>query len=609
MKRILEEYRHLIGCFAKGAPIFLKYQILTKLLFSMLLLPLFWGITKLLIYSRGMGAVSNSHMAAFLLSPQGIIFLILGMVLLASGIFIEICGFITISAQVIHGQPESSYKALLKSNFKKLPQMLEFGGLILILYVAALAPFTKVGLRLSFLSRIRIPNFIAGVIEGNDAYGILYVLFLGLLTILSIRWIFTFHFMVIAQNAPSVAMRNSAKLLKGNLKAFLKHFLLVGLINLTLVGLVIGGWLLMLTMVTKSLDLAFSSNRVGVIMLLLLQNLVWGVGALLFIPFEIQHLSQIFYRFAEKKEEFHFLTTTCPLVPQKRKPSLLDRILKRRKTVIGLILLSVFLISLPLGIFFEEIFWQDTPKLMVGHRGGGGLDVPENSISSIQKSIEQRANYVEIDIQRSKDGVYILNHDENFKKMAGDSRKVVEMTLEEMKALDIGIHFPGYSGERVPTLEEVLDLCKGKVGLFIELKGKSADEQMADDVMAMVKQKKMKGEVVFISLDYDLIQYIRAKYSAASTGFVYFMAIGNGGNFDSDYIILEEDAATETAVDNIHEAKKKAIVWTVNEEEDMEKFVESEVDGIITDDVKGLKAVLGKRREKSTLDRIWSWFF
>lgn len=102
-----------------------------------------------MIYRQGQSAITNSQLLQFLLSPQGMIFLILSMVVILLGFLVEIGGYITLSASYLHQEEEGSYLELLKINIKKLPQVFGLGGVILIAYFVLLIPLTGSGIGLS----------------------------------------------------------------------------------------------------------------------------------------------------------------------------------------------------------------------------------------------------------------------------------------------------------------------------------------------------------------------------------------------------------------------------------------------------------------------------
>ena len=150
------------------------------------------------------------------------------------------------------------------------------------------------------------------------------------------------------------------------------------------------------------------------------------------------------------------------------------------------------------------------------------------------------------------------------------------MTLEEIMDLKIRDTTGNGGLLSVPTLEEMLDHSKGKVKLFLELKGETADRDMADDVVKAVKERDMVDDVALISLDYDVIDYAEQMYPEMETGVLIFGAVGDVTNLNCDMIIMEEEmASVASTVRKIHDAGKKAGVWTVNTERAMRKFLDA----------------------------------
>ena len=259
-------------------------------------------------------------------------------------------------------------------------------------------------------------------------------------------------------------------------------------------------------------------------------------------------------------------------------------------------LLGVIGITLVMNTFFDTIFPLESHVEIIAHRAGGN-EGPEHTIKGLEAAYQYGAYGCEIDIQRTKDGFYVLNHDNTFKRVAGDNRKPQEMTLEEVKALSV-------EGEPVPTYEEVLDACRGKLILFTELKGNTADRRMADDAVRMIKAHGMEEECVLISLKYDLIDYIESNYPEMQTGFLTFASFGDTAALHFDYLGLEEESATADAIQAIHDQGKKALVWTANESESQHYFLCSNADGLITDNVKQASQIKQELAERNDLERI-----
>jgi glycerophosphoryl diester phosphodiesterase len=159
-------------------------------------------------------------------------------------------------------------------------------------------------------------------------------------------------------------------------------------------------------------------------------------------------------------------------------------------------------------------FWQsvaqekleDFPKpkngntYVIAHRGEHN-GIPENTLAAYQKAIDLGCDYVEIDIRKSKDGRFVSVHNETVDAYTrGEvTGKVSDFTLAELKQLNIGKRVgPAWENERIPTFEEILQLCKGQIGIYLDLK--------EPDVQAQIELIKSYG------MERDVIWYIPASY-------------------------------------------------------------------------------------------------
>src|ERR1700683_1897805 len=108
--------------------------------------------------------------------------------------------------------------------------------------------------------------------------------------------------------------------------------------------------------------------------------------------------------------------------------------------------------------------------LTSAHRGEHAHH-PENSLPAIQGAIDAGIDFVELDVRTTSDGQLVLMHDPTVDRMTDGKGKVKDMTLAEIKKLDLGVRFPGqFPNLRVPTFDEVLELCKGKIGIYVDTK-------------------------------------------------------------------------------------------------------------------------------------------
>ena len=132
---------------------------------------------------------------------------------------------------------------------------------------------------------------------------------------------------------------------------------------------------------------------------------------------------------------------------------------------------------------------------------------------------------------------------------------------------------------------------------------------MANDVIQIVKERDMLDECIFISLSYDLIDYIETTHPEATTGYLYYFSFGKVTGLNCDYLILEEQPATADMIIQIKSSGKKAIVWTVDSDNSLYRFLDSNVDGIITNEVKNAKTTQERLDSRTDVERIRDFFF
>lgn len=178
------------------------------------------------------------------------------------------------------------------------------------------------------------------------------------------------------------------------------------------------------------------------------------------------------------------------------------------------------------------------------------------------------------------------------------------MTLSQISRLRIRDTSGSGKLLRVPAMEELLDRGKGRITLFLELKGVSADRKMVDDIVEAVRKRNMTKDVVLISLNYDVIDYAERTYPEFETGILIFAGIGDVAKLNCDMIIMEEEMATALRIDQIHGKGKKAAVWTVNTRDGLKHFLDSEADCIITDEIPTALEVKKELEERTDLQII-----
>ncbi|EEZ88037.1 conserved hypothetical protein [Vibrio harveyi 1DA3] len=147
--------------------------------------------------------------------------------------------------------------------------------------------------------------------------------------------------------------------------------------------------------------------------------------------------------------------------------------------------------------------------LLIGHRGVAGK-FPENTKVSVQAAIDLGLNWIEVDVQPTKDNVLVVCHDHTVNRCSNGKGRVDQMTLSELKALDFGRWFSDeFANESIMTLSELLELAaENDLNLNIEVK---VDHHSANDVAQMVAQTLLDGplpkeRILLSSFSHDVIR-------------------------------------------------------------------------------------------------------
>ena len=159
--------------------------------------------------------------------------------------------------------------------------------------------------------------------------------------------------------------------------------------------------------------------------------------------------------------------------------------------------IAVWLGCCLLTVWTNSSFAEECPARavtqIIAHRGSSA-DRPENTLASTRRAIEVGATAVEVDVRTTKDGVLVLSHDATLNHATNGTGKINDKTLGEIQQLDAGSKFdPKFAGERVPTLAQVLMLCKDKIDVLLDLKetGDEYDRRVVEVVKAHGDPKRI----------------------------------------------------------------------------------------------------------------------
>ncbi|MBU4540202.1 MAG: glycerophosphodiester phosphodiesterase, partial [Firmicutes bacterium] len=232
-------------------------------------------------------------------------------------------------------------------------------------------------------------------------------------------------------------------------------------------------------------------------------------------------------------------------------------------------------------------------------------------LAALQKAIDQEADYAEIDVAQTKDGVVVVSHDNNLKRISGKDLNIWSSNFADIKDLDIGSWFdPQFKNERIPTLDEAIKLCKGKIHLNIELKPTGHEASLVESTIAVINQNDFADQCVLASLDYPTLEKVATVDPDLKRAYITALAIGDIQKLPVDIYSIESTFVTPELVAAIHRDDKEILAWTVESQELTEKMVKIGVDNIITDDVTQTRKIVDQMiRPRELIDRINDYLF
>ena len=578
MNRLIKETDQVIKLNLRQLVIF---EVLFRLVAGTFYIRLVNQLLRFSLRMAGYSYLTMSNMGAFLLRPATIVCALLaaalGMVLMV----VEIGGLITAyqaaaysmrvdSVYILKGALGKAWDACKGRNWKLLP--------------LALADYVMMNsyLLLRILTKIKPLNFVMYEIMHAPAARLGLVMLAAALVLIGIPTMLVFFACMIEQKQFRDGFRRSMELLKGRslravvLLLVMNFGLAAGLVLMYVVIVVVSA-----VIVTLFVD-SYAAMAVLAAVCTKLEVVVLFIGGILAPLVDFGALTVIYYQYGMKSAHF------------------------KRKWILTI---TGALAGASLFLIFDMVYNGTSPDWDVlgqtevtAHRGSSRM-APENTMAAIEAAMEEMADYSEIDVQTTADGIVVVCHDLNLKRVAGVDRRLGTMTYDQVSRLDVGSHFsPSFAGERIPTLEEVLEACKGRMKLNIELKNIGNSSSLPEQVAALVREYGMEDQCVITTVKLGYLERVKEMAPELRTG--YILAAAYGTYYDNEYIdfiSIRSSFVGRKLVEAAHEKGKAVHVWTVNSKTEIEQMKLLGVDNIITDYPVRAREILYREETTETL--------
>ena len=550
-----------------------------NLLFIIFLIPAFNYGVEFVMKLMDLSYITIENVYFVLTSPPAIVLILLLLITLPLFLLIKLI------AMIYYCNTEGAHKKpfllrVISFSFLKTLHSIRKGTLGMLLFTLPFYVFTNLPLFIgvTFFSNIELSG---GVHDEMFLKGLI-ILSLILIGFISFRGVFVIHFSMNEHLGFMDSMEHSVALLKGRCR---KTLLVLTVYN---IGLTLSFFLFYYTvlLITVLAVYLFANKSLAITVFLSVYPKISLYSTIFFsmIAFviNIDLITSLYRTYQEENFQDIFPNDTI-LEPSFYKYG------KNHKHMINSFLLFVIVC----GIF--NFYWtirNDSSYLsetisgiqISSHRGNSHV-APENTIPALENAIIANSDYAEIDIQQTKDGVLVLLHDKSLLRTAGLNRFIWNLTNQEINNLDVGSWFGiEFINTKIPTLEDVLIYCKGKIKLNIEIKINGNEQNLENQLVTLIEQYKYEHQCVVSSSNYNTLIKVKMLNDEIRTGYIMSAIYGNiyAANY-VDFFSIRSNFVTTNVVDSAHRAGKEVHAWTVNSTREIERMKSMGVDTIITD--------------------------
>ncbi len=585
------------------------FEILWKLVTLLVIAPACAGLIQLAIHLAKLKYLTTSNLLQFLRSPWTILLLAVLLLLAALYTRVEIAAVCTCFRQSRFQKVRTTLGRMVRSGLQSVLHFFRGGGPFLVLHLLVLIPLMQFSATSGIFTAMGIPDFLAYYMTKKEFLLPIYVVAIILCCLLSVRWVFSSVLFTQNQCSYRSARATSVQLVRGR---FWQTFFSVLVWNCCYFAALLV-FLCMITVVVLMVIRATGSNDLIMsqamrILKLLIQIVLWSFSFFA-TPICMAHLTALLEKRCVQMPEV-VLPEPVPLSrsakPFRRSTAVLTACCFT-VAALGLNLSYVYSVFTGKANFRLALFQNPT---VMAHRGLSA-DAPENTLYAFSDAISVGADFIELDVQQTRDGVLVVMHDSNLKRTTGVNKDIWDVDYADIQNLDAGSWFdPAYANARIPTLEETLQFVDKRAKLNIEIKPtKHGSDTLEQDVAELITRYQYTDACYVTSFSYGSLKKVKEANPEIRTGYLMSVAYGQFYSLKyADAFSLNKVFVTSQVVNAAHQQGKQIFAWTVNGMSEVRSLCNLHVDSIITDDPVMVQNVISRDSTGETLRSVLDYF-
>lgn len=547
--------------------------------------------------------LTNEYIASTLTNPLVIAGIAAGLMLLALYCFFEL-SFLVMCFEADRTRSRATIFQCVYTAAREFFSKINIKNIWAFLFEIIAIIFINVAVFCNILYSQTIINLLKTAILKTDILlKLVIVIAILIIYVVVISGVFVFNIFYLENISFLQAYKKSAGMVRKHLKGVLGSLALYNICIIAFIGIVYVLLSAILIAGVKLLDMAYIGSTVYLSALRYVRKAVKFFMVYTCIPVSFAIITEKYYKYADVTD----IKTEILYKSEKR------------HNLYKCIYYVILCISVGLNSFYVVKAFNKNPfdrvavfheTKVTAHRGGSS-SAPENTLAAFRHAINDRADYIELDVRQTKDDEIVVIHDANTRRTTGIDGYIRNMTLDEVKELDAGSYFSEeYTGEKIPTLREVLELTQGKILVNIEIKPTQYDNDIAGKVVALIEEYGMEDECEITSFDYNALKQVKAYNKDIKTGYILSVAYGRFYDTDEvDFFSINASFLSKRLIDAIHKSGKEVYAWTVNNEASIRNLSNKGVDNIITDRHVVAKETVLSRDTSETLVNMSRYVF
>ncbi|MBC1682538.1 glycerophosphoryl diester phosphodiesterase membrane domain-containing protein [Listeria welshimeri] len=537
---------------------YLKVTLLLTILQAFVIGPFIYYFFFFILRVIGVPGITDANLGEIISSPVAVIMLLILALLILMFVYYELGFFIMMAIYQLRGESYTVFKIIQRLNVKA-KYFLSYQAVYFLLYFFLLLPIAGLSLPITITENLYLPHFITDELMKTSTGTWLYVIAMAIIFYISARLVFALPYFIEDKSIKiNGAIRKSWNYPKKRLFFMLLKWILLIVVMGFLVSIIATIIMLPLLLIEKI------TPGIAVVIAGITLTILQVIG--FFVAGVFQGIiAQLLVRNAFTIEA----QTTS--VSRSQFPH------KKRFIVGGII---IFIIFSSFNVYAVNATLYEPNTKIIAHRGDT-VNAVENTVEAIESAAKAGADYSEIDIQETKDHQFVVFHDMTLRRLAGSSKRVADMTLQELQQTKIT---SGAYSSHIASFDEIINAAKkNKIDLLVEVKlhgGESSD--MVERFITLLKKEKVADKYLVQSLNQPVIEKIEHADPSLETGIILALNIGNLPKTSADFIVLEDFSINKRILTQAKQNNKNVFVWTVNKEKLMQMYLRKNIDGIIT---------------------------